>query len=68
MPAFVPARTRLARATESLAQVEEALAVAISLGIQTTEAGRFEELDAALRSLPLQLDPQLRLSGLPPLS
>jgi hypothetical protein len=50
MPAVVPARTRLARATESLAQLEEALFVAVSLGTQTTEAGRFEQLDAALRS------------------
>ncbi len=50
MPAVVPARTRLVRATESLAQLEEALAVAVSLGTQTTEAGRFEQLDAALRS------------------
>jgi hypothetical protein len=45
----VPARTRLARALESLAQVEEALAVAVSLGAQTNEASRFEQLDAALR-------------------
>lgn len=50
MPAVVPARTRLARATESLAQMEEALAAAVSLGAETTEAGRFEQLDAALRS------------------
>jgi hypothetical protein len=50
MPALVPARTRLARAMESLAQLEEALAVAVSLGAETTEAGRFEQLDAALRS------------------
>jgi hypothetical protein len=50
MPAVVPARTRLVRAMESLAQLEEALAVAVSLGTQTTEAGRFEQLDAALRS------------------
>jgi len=50
MPAVVPARTRLARAMESLAQMEEALAVAVSLGVQTTEAGRFEQLDASLRS------------------
>lgn len=50
MPAVVPARTRLARAMESLAQMEEALAVAVSLGAETTEAGRFEQLDAALRS------------------
>jgi hypothetical protein len=50
MPAAVPARTRLVRATESLAQLEEALAVAVSLGTQTTEAGMFEQLDAALRS------------------
>jgi hypothetical protein len=50
MPAVVPARTRLARATESLAQLEDALAVAVSLGTQTTEAGRFEQLDGALRS------------------
>jgi hypothetical protein len=35
---------------ESLAQLEEALAVAVSLGTQTTEAGRFEQLDTALRS------------------
>ena len=49
MPTVVPARTRLARAMESLAQLEEALAVAVSLGTQTTEAGRFEQLDAALR-------------------
>jgi hypothetical protein len=49
MPGLVPARTRLARALESLAQLEEALAVAVSLGTQTTEAGRFEQLDAALR-------------------
>jgi hypothetical protein len=49
MPAVVPARTRLARATESLAQLEEALAVAVSLGTQTTEAQRFEELDRAVR-------------------
>ena len=35
---------------ESLAQLEDALAVAVSLGTQTTEAGRFEELDRALRS------------------
>jgi hypothetical protein len=50
MPTVVPARTRLVRATESLAQLEEALAVAVSLGTQTTEAWRFEQLDAALRS------------------
>lgn len=50
MPALVPARTRLVRAMESLAQLEEALAVAVSLGTQTSEAGRFEQLDAALRS------------------
>jgi hypothetical protein len=50
MPAVAPARTRLVRAMESLAQLEEALAVAVSLGTQTTEAGRFEQLDAALRS------------------
>jgi hypothetical protein len=50
MPAVVPARTRLVRAMEALAQLEEALAVAVSLGTQTTEAGRFEQLDAALRS------------------
>jgi hypothetical protein len=50
MPAVVPARTRLVTAMESLAQLEEALAVAVSLGAQTTEAGRFEQLDAALRS------------------
>ncbi len=50
MPTVVPARTRLARAMESLAQMEEALAVAVSLGAETTEAGRFEQLDAALRS------------------
>jgi hypothetical protein len=49
MPGLVPARTRLARALESLAQLEEALAVAVSLGTQTTEASRFEHLDAALR-------------------
>jgi len=49
MPAVVPARTRLARALESLAQLEEALAVAVSLGTQTTEASRFEQLDVALR-------------------
>jgi hypothetical protein len=49
MPGLVPARTRLARALESLAQLEEALAVAVSLGTQTTEASRFEQLDAALR-------------------
>ena len=50
MPAVVPARTRLARAMESLAQLEDALAVAVSLGTQTTEAERFEQLDGALRS------------------
>jgi hypothetical protein len=50
MPAVVPARTRLVRAMESLAQFEEALAVAVGLGTQTAEAGRFEQLDAALRS------------------
>jgi hypothetical protein len=50
MPGVAPARTRLARATESLAQLEEALAVAVSLGTQTAEARRFEQLDAALRS------------------
>ena len=50
MPAVVPARTRLVRAMESLAQLEEALYVAVSLGTQATEAGRFEQLDAALRS------------------
>jgi hypothetical protein len=50
MPAVVPARTRLVRALESLAQFEEALAVAVSLGTQTTEAERFEQLDGALRS------------------
>lgn len=50
MPAIVPARTRLARALESLAQLEEALAVAVSLGTQTTEAERLERLDDALRS------------------
>jgi hypothetical protein len=49
MPAVVPARTRLARATESLAQLEEALTVAVSLGTQTAEAERLEQLDAALR-------------------
>jgi hypothetical protein len=37
---------------ESLAQLEDALAVAVSLGTQTTEAGRFEQLDGALRSNP----------------
>jgi hypothetical protein len=50
MPAIAPARTRLVRAMELLAQLEEALAVAVSLGTQTTEAGRFEQLDAAVRS------------------
>jgi hypothetical protein len=50
MPGLVPARTRLARAMESLAQLEDALAVAVSLGTQTTEAGRLEQLDGALRS------------------
>ena len=50
MPAVVPARTRLVRAMESLAQMEEALAVAGSLGTQTAEAERFEQLDGALRS------------------
>jgi hypothetical protein len=35
---------------ESLAQLEDALAVAVSLGTQTTEAGRLEQLDGALRS------------------
>jgi glutathionyl-hydroquinone reductase len=35
---------------ESLAQLEDALAVAVSLGAQTTEAWRFEQLDAALRT------------------
>jgi hypothetical protein len=30
--------------------LEDALAVAVSLGTQTTEAGRFEQLDGALRS------------------
>ena len=50
MPTVVPARTRLVRATESLAQLEEALAVAVSLGTQTTEAERFEQLDGVLRS------------------
>jgi hypothetical protein len=49
MPGLVPARTRLARALESLAQLEEALAVAVSLGTQTAEASRFEQLDVALR-------------------
>jgi hypothetical protein len=49
MPGLVPARTRLARALESLAQLEEALAVSVSLGTQTAEASRFEELDVALR-------------------
>jgi hypothetical protein len=49
MPGLVPGRTRLARALESLAQLEEALSVAVSLGAQTTEASRFEQLDAALR-------------------
>jgi hypothetical protein len=49
MPGLVPARTRLARALESLAQLEEALAVAVSLGTQTTEASRLEQLDTALR-------------------
>ena len=52
MPAVVPARTRLARAMESLAQLEEALAVGVSLGTQTSEAGRFEQLDGALRLNP----------------
>ena len=50
MPGVVPARTRLVRAMESLAQLEEALAVAVSLGTQTTEAERFEQLDGAVRS------------------
>ena len=49
MPGLGPARTRLARALESLAQLEEALAVAVSLGTQTTQASRFEQLDAAVR-------------------
>jgi hypothetical protein len=52
MPGVVPARTRLARAMESLAQLEEALAVGVSLGTQTAEAGRFEQLDGALRLNP----------------
>jgi hypothetical protein len=50
MPGVAPARTRLARAMESLAQLEEALAVAVGLGTQTAEARRFEQLDGALRS------------------
>jgi hypothetical protein len=50
MPGLAPARTRLARAMESLARSEDALAVAVSLGTQTTEAGRLEQLDGALRS------------------
>jgi hypothetical protein len=50
MPGVAPARTRLVRAIESLAQLEEALAVAVSLGTQTAEATRFEQLDRALRS------------------
>jgi hypothetical protein len=50
MPAVIPARTRLVRAMESLAQLEEALAVAVSLGTQTNEAERFEQLDRILRS------------------
>jgi hypothetical protein len=50
MPAVVPERTRLARAMESLAQLEDSLFVAVSLGTQTAEAGRFEQLDGALRS------------------
>jgi hypothetical protein len=50
MPAVVPARTRLVRAMESLAPLEDALAVAVSLGTQTTEAERFEQLDGTLRS------------------
>jgi hypothetical protein len=49
MPGLMPTRTRHARALESLAQLEEALAVAVSLGTQTTEASRFEQLDAAVR-------------------
>jgi hypothetical protein len=52
MPGLVPVRTRLTRAMESLAQLEDALAVAVSLGTQTTEAGRFEQLNGALRSNP----------------
>jgi hypothetical protein len=50
MPGVVPVRTRLVRAMESLAQLEDGLAVAVSLGTQTTEAGRFEQLDGTLRS------------------
>lgn len=50
MPAVVPARTRLARAMESLGQLEDALAVAVTLGTQTTEAERFEQLDGSVRS------------------
>jgi hypothetical protein len=50
MPGSYRPAPRLARAMESLAQLEDALTVAVSLGTQTTEAGRFERLDAALRS------------------
>ena len=52
MPGIAPPGTRLAKAAESLSQLEEALAVAVSLGTQTTEAERFERLDAALRLNP----------------
>jgi hypothetical protein len=37
---------------ESLSQSEEALAVAVSLGTQTHDAERFEQLDGALRLRP----------------
>lgn len=43
MPGVVPARTRLVIAMESLAQLEDAFAVAVSLGTQTTEAERSEQ-------------------------
>ena len=45
-----PPRTRLVGALQYLAQVNDALAVAISLGAQTNEAERFQLLDEAVRS------------------
>jgi hypothetical protein len=51
-PVFPP-RTKAVWIAQCLAEIDEALTVALSLGVQTAEAARFVRVDTALRSRPL---------------
>jgi hypothetical protein len=50
-----PERTMAVYVQQCIAQIDDALEVALALGVQTSEAARFVRLDAALREGPFAL-------------